>query len=293
VSRRSRLAPDAPEGESYFISMTDMMVGVVFIFIILLGYFASQLHATTSRLTRSDNPQTDALLESAKNLQPTTVEAQVDHAQKVVCLPGQALRVAINPGQENRRCFSYADKGPTRAETRANRANRERADITLRIAERVAAPSNVLQADEGSGRLTFDASTLFFRGTDRLSPAGLSIANRVGAELAAILPCHGSLAGFDDRNCETRPDERVSAIVVLASSGVDPFTEEGQAASALALRRSVAFHRALTAAEPVLAKVNDPSGTRRLLQLASLSRSAERSRIEGRDTIDIQVEMGS
>ena len=293
MSRRSRLAPDAPEGESYFISMTDMMVGVVFIFIILLGYFASQFHATTSRLTRSDNPKTEVLLESAKNLNATAVEAEIDYAQKIVCLPGQALRVAINPGGENRRCFSYADTGPTRAETRANTINRARADITLRIAERVAASSTVLEANEGSGRLTFDANTLFVPGTDRLSATGLGIADRVGAELAAILPCHGSLAGFDDRSCEDRPDERVSAVVVLASSGVDPFTPEGQEASALALRRSVAFHRALTAAEPLLGRVKDPSGTRPLLQLASLSRSEERARIGGGDTIDIQVEMES
>ena len=37
-----------PEGESYYVSMTDMMVGVVFIFILLLSFFALQYHATTA-----------------------------------------------------------------------------------------------------------------------------------------------------------------------------------------------------------------------------------------------------
>lgn len=32
----------ADEGESYFMSMTDMMVGLLLIFIILLAYFALQ-----------------------------------------------------------------------------------------------------------------------------------------------------------------------------------------------------------------------------------------------------------
>ena len=45
---------EVPEGESYYISMTDMMVGVVFIFILLLSFFALQYHATTAALTKAD-----------------------------------------------------------------------------------------------------------------------------------------------------------------------------------------------------------------------------------------------
>jgi hypothetical protein len=37
----------AEEGENYFISMTDMMVGVLFIFIIMLMVFALEFRTTT------------------------------------------------------------------------------------------------------------------------------------------------------------------------------------------------------------------------------------------------------
>ncbi len=47
-----RRAEELEEGESYYVSMTDMMVGVVFIFIIMLSYFALQYRQTTVSLTR-------------------------------------------------------------------------------------------------------------------------------------------------------------------------------------------------------------------------------------------------
>ena len=40
------------EGESYFMSMTDMMVGLLLIFIILLAYFALNLQTKTEELTK-------------------------------------------------------------------------------------------------------------------------------------------------------------------------------------------------------------------------------------------------
>ena len=40
--------------ENYFVSMTDMMVGLVFIFIIMLMYFALQFQDITDHMTGAD-----------------------------------------------------------------------------------------------------------------------------------------------------------------------------------------------------------------------------------------------
>lgn len=40
--------------ENYFVSMTDMMVGLVFIFIIMLMYFALQFQDITDKMTGAD-----------------------------------------------------------------------------------------------------------------------------------------------------------------------------------------------------------------------------------------------
>jgi hypothetical protein len=40
MRRKRGRTVDVEEGESYYVSMTDMMVGVIFIFIIMLSYFA-------------------------------------------------------------------------------------------------------------------------------------------------------------------------------------------------------------------------------------------------------------
>jgi hypothetical protein len=53
--RRSR---HEEEEESYFVSMADMMVGLLFIFIILLLYFALQSRQTTDALTGSGQTRT-------------------------------------------------------------------------------------------------------------------------------------------------------------------------------------------------------------------------------------------
>ena len=56
--RRSRGQEDE---ESYFISMADMMVGLLFIFIILLLYFALQFRQTTDALTGANKTRTEIL----------------------------------------------------------------------------------------------------------------------------------------------------------------------------------------------------------------------------------------
>ncbi|MFT3997365.1 MAG: hypothetical protein QM667_08155 [Asticcacaulis sp.] len=62
---RHRRADELEEGESYYVSMTDLMVGVLFIFIIMLAYFALHFRDTTAELTSAKDAQTTALLKVA------------------------------------------------------------------------------------------------------------------------------------------------------------------------------------------------------------------------------------
>ena len=43
------------EEESYFVSMTDMMVGLLFIFILILMYFALQYQKSTEKLENAED----------------------------------------------------------------------------------------------------------------------------------------------------------------------------------------------------------------------------------------------
>lgn len=101
---RARRKP-AEEAESYFVSMTDMMVGLLFIFIIMLVYFAIDYQEMTAELseTQLEYQETVAALSSAqstrtellksleKSLKDRGVEVTIDTNTGVLRLPEELL----------------------------------------------------------------------------------------------------------------------------------------------------------------------------------------------------------
>lgn len=86
------------EDESYFISMTDLMVGMLFIFIIMLMAFAlnlkqqqSQLKETTNKLTQVDATRAQMLKDIEKSLRDKGVEVKVFPESGVLRLPEKLL----------------------------------------------------------------------------------------------------------------------------------------------------------------------------------------------------------
>lgn len=96
TARASRRRRAEAEEESYFISMADMMVGLVFVFIILLLYFALQFRQTSTKLV--DTQQTRAaLLETLdRQLLERGLQVSVDTRTGVLRLPEDVL---FDPGQ--------------------------------------------------------------------------------------------------------------------------------------------------------------------------------------------------
>jgi flagellar motor protein MotB len=92
---------DHIEEENYFVSMTDMMVGLVFIFIILLMYFAVQLRQTTSQLTSADVTRQMILVDIRDRLQKRGLKVDIDTQHGVLRLPDEVLfdpaRAEIKP----------------------------------------------------------------------------------------------------------------------------------------------------------------------------------------------------
>ncbi len=247
--------------------MTDMMVGVLFVFIIMLSFFALQYRTTTAALTQSKDAQTTALLAVATALQPEAIQAQIDRAHHVVCLPANAL-VAADDG---RRCFAYsADvlKPPPAAQARQTSA-----DLITFITADLGTDKAAVHADADAGNLSFSADALFTPGTADLSPNGQAIARQLAASLAARLPCYG-YGGPPTSGCT---GQKLAVVNVVAQAGFDAFSEAGRQSAALSLQRSVAFHQALTAAQPVLARLtNAPPGqpgAQPLLRVAAYGQS--------------------
>lgn len=81
----------AAEEENYFISMTDMMVGMIFIFIILLMYYALQMRDVTDQLTGADKTRTEILKKLQSSLKSKGVTVTIDPNSGVLRLPDAIL----------------------------------------------------------------------------------------------------------------------------------------------------------------------------------------------------------
>jgi Flagellar motor protein len=81
----------AIEEENYFVSMTDMMVGLVFIFIILLMYYALQFRQVTDELTGADATRAEILTQIQSSLKRQGVEVLIDTQNGVLRLPDSIL----------------------------------------------------------------------------------------------------------------------------------------------------------------------------------------------------------
>ena len=81
----------AIEEENYFVSMTDMMVGLVFIFIILLMYYALQFRQVTEELTGADATRTEILEQIQQSLRERDIIVEIDTQNGVLRLPDSIL----------------------------------------------------------------------------------------------------------------------------------------------------------------------------------------------------------
>ncbi|HEY0270529.1 MAG TPA: OmpA family protein [Sphingomonas sp.] len=91
ASRGVRRARHEEEEESYFISMADMMVGLLFVFIILLLYFALQFRQTTHDIASADESRAAILARLDQALKAQGLRVSIDVDQGVLRLPEDVL----------------------------------------------------------------------------------------------------------------------------------------------------------------------------------------------------------
>ena len=276
------------DGDSYYASMTDMMIGIVFIFIIMLAYFALQFRSSTAALTGARDAQTTALLQMATALQPKTINAEIDEKNHVLCVPGTAL------GAEDagRHCFAYSGSAPTAKATPADMAQAERATLVGQLESDFDSAHLPGSGDAANGHLNFPADQIFLPNSATLSPGGEAIAQKVAAVLAQRLPCYaygGSASGCDTQGA------RMTRANVVTTANFDAFTDQGRAQAAIALQRSVAFHDALVRLQPVLGQLRtappDQGGGQPLLQVASWGQSEASPPSGGGETLFIAFDV--
>ena len=79
------------EEENYFVSMTDMMTGLVFIFIVMLMYYALQFRDVTDQLAGANQTRSSILQQLERTLKAKGVPVTIDTQNGVLRLPDSIL----------------------------------------------------------------------------------------------------------------------------------------------------------------------------------------------------------
>lgn len=82
---------DEEPGESIFASVTDLMVGVLFVFLLLLTYFALNFQAASDAVSKATEKRADVVTELAQQLQQQSIPVTVDPRAGIVRLPDSLL----------------------------------------------------------------------------------------------------------------------------------------------------------------------------------------------------------
>ncbi len=230
---------DEPE-ENYFVSLSDLMTGVVFIFVILLCAFA--FHYQTEALTAK------AAAEKSNKLE---IEA----------------RNATNIAQEEKEKAELSKQSADRAETDAHEKGRKIDALSKLLRERDDALRGILSGlvaklTERGVRVLFDPTTgvirlpeelLFAKGSDILSESGRNGLGIVAEELVPVLI----------RGCAEGSTFRLEALFVEGHTDADPIRSLRFADNwDLSAARATNTYRALITAKPELESFLNPSALR-------------------------------
>jgi chemotaxis protein MotB len=236
---------ESEEG-NYLASVSDLMVGMLFLFIILLMAFAlnyrnaeNQAAATEAELRRDRD---------AVGLEKDRLALERD------ALASQRDQLALE------RDRIAAERDEISAVTdHLMRDNRIRTDMLATVLSLLRERQVEVTLDPENGVLRLPESLLFDTGEAVLQPRGVRALRELATVLALTLPCYSRAPAIQQSDCPTRPKPLLEAVLIEGHTDDRPirtstFADNWQLASA----RAINTYKALLAYEPSLsALLND------------------------------------
>lgn len=264
VERRRRRA-EGEEGESYFVSMSDLMAGVLFLFIILLTYFALQLRQTT-----------DDVLHPRPKAPPKAVARNAGPPSRSAA---ELLQV-----EADREAAKNAPAKPAAApppDDRTVAIRRLAADLKAHHVDAV--------VDEANGTIRLPNASLFAPGGATASPQGQAALTVLGQALARTLPCYAFSAGLPKPADCPATTHKLAAVFIEGHADAPGGPGAGFGLSVL--QASTAFQQ-LIGTEPRLTSLTTlPSGGQPLLSVSGYgpSRPAPAGSGVSDDRLDVKL----
>lgn len=238
---RSRRHHREDEEESVFVSMTDMMIGFLFIVILLLAYFSSQY-----------NPEENVPLPVHKTVVEERDLMKAEVARLNALLAERVLRIARLEEAVKELKAELADlRKPNPLETYINTSMAERRRILDVLREQLTLdfPDVTVILSEESDALRFQGDGLFRSGASHLRNDRAPFVAAVARRLEALLPCY-SLGAASRWNSDCNASHALIEAVQI--EGHTDSDGSDLANMTLSTERANATFRVMTEVEPGL-----------------------------------------
>ncbi len=209
----------AEEDDSYFISMTDLMVGMLFIFIIMLMAFALSFREAQER---------------QMNINERLREDQ--QKQKTI---NESLREA----QQKQKTINEASLGSRKAR-----------DVILdSLKDRLDRRGVEVIIDKENGVLRLAADVLFEKGSSDLTVNGVEIIGHVALALKEVVPCYAKPNTGLSLECPKIVGTPLEAIFIEGHTDPDPFDPRSRRDNwILSAERAISTFKQITSKSPLL-----------------------------------------
>jgi chemotaxis protein MotB len=210
--------PDQGEGENYFVSMTDMMVGMLFIFIIMLMSFAL--------LFRQQTDATRAT-QTSKIVHANDIEGRLDELEKRITQQIDQVRQATLLRQKMLR------------------------DIDSQLRRE----NLIVQVDESNGVLHLTEDTIRFQQNDaNLNERARQNVGKIARVLARVLPAYVACAKGSGTACQNQTKASIETVFIEGHTDTAGSDEQNWVLSA---QRAANTYRELTVVSRELRQIRN------------------------------------
>lgn len=232
------------EGEGYFASISDLMVGILFVFLLMLTVFALNFRDAEDdqKVARRRYEQAladEAAARKAANEAEQRAVEEKHEADKERLNAERETKVAEDESRKNAQLRDLLRKAVTRMSQDIEDRQNARLRLLARLERTLKDQGVTVILDQDSGVLRVPESLLFERGQWTLGggpdapPAKRQAAQdalkKVSDALAAILPCYGAT---DARpGCEARDRATLEGVLIEGHSDIQPYRDAGRTLS--------------------------------------------------------------
>ena len=217
------------EGEGYFASVSDLMVGILFVFLLMLTVFALNLRESEEVSKQKFDEKVAELQQKTKEAEAEAALARAEEDKAAKALA--AAEVERLKNADLRRLLREAVARMTQdIEDRQNARKRLLASLEKRLEDQ----GVTVILDPDSGVLRLPESLLFEKGKSTLggeggSPDKLASAraalSKISDSLAAVLPCY--VAQTERAGCEARDRSTLEGVLIEGHSDKQAYRQLG------------------------------------------------------------------